>query len=634
MRIFNRTAVAVLALPFALPMTAPAALADTDGDTGEIIVVTATKRPTPLRQIGSSVSVITGQEIAERGYTYVDEALRELAGVNITRNGPPGSLSVARLRGEEAYRTLLLIDGIKVSDVAAPQVLPNLSTVQVSAVERIEVLRGPQALLYGADAIGGVINIITRSGTRAGFVEGGIEGGSFGTFRAEASAGRAWDGGDAAFTASWFRTDGFSAREGDPTLDDSDGARNLTLHGKAGFDLGGGVRVEGVARYVDAMAEFDGFTGDPDRSLESEEWSGRIAMVWAPGDAGHSHTLAYNVYDSRRRDLRAGQPTTDFFGNLISRFDGQRHEVQYHGTLRVAEGHTILFGADWERERVATDSESGARAGHGFFAEWQSELPGDVFVTAGARYDHHAEFGGHLSGRATAAWLPVLLAGEESKLRASVGTGFRAPSLLEQARNRTFSLPPLKEEKAVGFDLGAEQSFFGGRLTVDVTYFDQRIRDEIRFDNVSFTGYFQADGVTTSRGVETALRIMPLDGLTVDLSYTYLDARVRSPDPEDGLMRVRRPRHSGNAALTYRFDDNRAHVTVHAGGAAKTQDGFREFRTTLDDYITVGAAAGYQVTDNVRLFLRGVNLLNAQYQEVAGFATSSRAVYGGVAVRF
>jgi len=609
------------------------AVDETGVEEEETFVVSANRRAVPLREVGSSVSVITADELEAQGIFYVEDALRRLAGVQVSTSGGRGGQVAVRLRGEESYRTLVLIDGIRVSDAALPQAAVNFGNLTVTAIERIEVLRGPQALLYGADAIGGVINIVTRRGSEDE-ASLAVEAGSFETYTGRGFLGGARGPIDVALSGDWTRTDGISAKVGDPTLADEDGYRNLTLHGVVGFQASEGTRLELVARYVDAYTQFDGFSFDPDRDLLTEEVAGRVALTTDELGGGITHQLAYNYFRLRRDDLDGGQPTQDFFGTPISRFDSDRHEVDYLAALDPVNGHGITAGASYLIEDVTTDSLSDTESSFAAFAEWQAQWSDRFFTTLGLRFDTPEDYDDHLSMRATTAYIAPLSGVGETKLRASAGTGYRAPSAFERAYNLAGGLPELQEETGIGFDIGVDQGFWDGRATLSLTYFDQTIEDEIRFDNVNFTGYFQASGRSHSQGLEAGVETDLTSQIALSGSYTYTDATVNSPDAEDGLPRVRRPRHAGSINLDYVGTGRRLRVNANIRGTSDAEDGFREFRSELDDYVVLGVAVSYEVVDGVELTLRGTNLTDAQYQEVVGFAKPGRAGFVGLRVRF
>jgi vitamin B12 transporter len=607
---------------------------------GEPIIITATKIATPLREIGSSVSLLTKTDLDRLGDAFAVDALRTLPGVAVSQNGGPGGLASIRIRGEEAYRTLVLIDGIRVSDAAAPQVASNLTSALSADIGRIEVVRGTQSLLYGADAVGGVVQILTPDPALGLGFAGAAQGGAYQTKSGSAAllyGGTGWGG---TLQTSYYKSGGFSAKEGDPALDDPDGLEAYAIHGKMAVELGANFRLEGVGRTASSSAEFDGSSAfppfspaDPNRLLKSRETAGRLGLVNIAADGRVRTELAYIYSASRRSDLANGLPFA--FG---SKFDGTRRRIELQSTIALSPSQSVLVGGDQEALTAQTDAFKGHTSEYGVYGEWQAGFGGQLFTTLGARFDHGREFSDHVSGRASAAYLFTVIGGEDSRLHTSIGTGFREPSLFEQATNQAAALPAPHEEKSRGLDFGVSQSLWSRAIELDVTYFDQTIANEIRFDNVGFSGYFQSAGRSRSKGVEVALhaeRRVHLGWLTavrLDAAYTYTDARVHSPDPENGLARVRRPRHISSTNLTVVFGDDRAELTLAERAAEDTQDGFREFRTRLDDYGAMDLVARYRFSPSAEMFVKGVNLTDEQYEEVAGFATSDAAVYAGFRV--
>lgn len=594
---------------------------DTDN---QRIVVTATRIATPLRQVGASVSVIDAGLELNKGKVFVLDALRSVPGLVVTQAGGPGGQAVIRLRGEENYRTLVLIDGIRISDPAAPQSLTEFAHLLLSAIDRIEVVRGPQSLLYGADAIGGVVNIITKRGERGLHGTFAVSGGSFETAFGSGTLSGGDEMFDATATVSVYRTDGFTAREGGPGYVEDDGYENVSLHSVIGFQPSDAVRVEGVFRVYDAEAQFDrdnDFNGnaDEDNVLYTEQVAGKVSAEFPLFDA-LSNTLSGSYLSQNRTDYANGAPF--LFG---ATFDAERWRGEYLGTIDLSDTDTLVVGVDYETEEVRTDSSVQERWIWGIYGEWAAEPVENLFLTLGARYDENEQFGDHTTMRATAAYLFDLIPGEgETKLRASVGTGFRAPSLFE-----LFDLfsgdPTLREEQGDGFDVGFDQPLWDDALTVAVTYFDQTIDDEIRFDPNLFI-YIQNPGSSSSQGVETRVTLIPTDNVTIEASYTYTDARINSDDLEDGLPRQRRPRHAWFVEGAYEFLEGDARVAVSAYGAAVAEDGFYIFRTNLDDYAVVDLTASYSFVDGWIAAVRGTNVLDEQYQTVAGYATPDAAV--------
>jgi vitamin B12 transporter len=607
-------ALAVLSLSFN-----PTAWADEPVHREEV-VVTADRLERPVRETGSDVTIIDEAEIKRRGATFLADVLRGQPGVGVTQTGGPGGQVAVRLRGEEGYRTLLLIDGMKVSDPSGTQVTPYFTNLPASNIERIEIVRGPQSLLYGADAIGGVINIITKRGAPGTQFGGSAISGSFGTVAGSAHLRGAQGLFEWSLAGEQYDTDGFSAKNG-PGFVEDDGFDNGYVHGIIGISPGENLRLEAIARYTDSEVEFDAFS-DSDSVLYTEQFAGQLSAKGSWDGFGAEAKLAY--FSQNRADYDSGAPNV--FG---SRFDAERDRADFLATWQIAPSHRVLGGFDFEHERATTDALDTGRDATGVFAEWIGRFD-QLFLSAGARFDDHSQFGDHTSWRGTAAYLVRLRESGTIKLRASYGTGFRAPSLFELYDGFSGD-PTLKEETGYGWDTGIDVIFARGSLSL--TYFDQHIEDEIRFDPTFFV-YFQSDSHSTSRGVEFSGEVLLTDGLTLAGSYTYTDARVASRDAENGLPRLRRPRHSGSATINYAFLDGRANVNAAFEFAAKHEDGFFIFRTPLDGHGVVNLTASFAIIDGIELAVKGVNLFDEQYVEASGYATQGASIYGGISAAF
>jgi vitamin B12 transporter len=587
----------------------------------ERVVVTANRIEMPLEQVGASISVVDAEEERNKGNIFVLEALTTVPGLTVTQSGGPGGQAVVRLRGEENYRTLVLVDGIRIADPAAPQSLTEFAHLLLSDIERIEIVRGPQSLLYGADAIGGVVNIITKRG-EPGF-HGSVTAspGSFGTMYGSTSLSGADGPFDASTTVSFYRTEGFTAREGAGFSED-DGYENVSAHAVVGFEPAEDVRLEGIFRATDAEADFDRF-GDTNDVLYTEQVAGRLSADF-PLFGLLENTISGSYLTQNRADYANGAPFSCPPFNCGATFDAERWRGEYLGTIALSDSDTLILGADYEDEEVITDFLVADRWIWGVYGEWAGEPVENLFLTLGARYDEQEQFGDHFTWRATAAYLFELIGGEgETKLRASAGTGFRAPSLFELF-DAFSGDPDLLEEQGDGFDLGFDQPLWQGAVTLGVTYFDQKIEDEIRFDPNLFI-YIQNPGTSTSRGVETRVTVEATDDLLLDANYTYTDATINSDDAEDGLPRQRRPRHVWHAGASYTFLEGQARLSLAARGEAEAEDGFFIFRTKLDAYAVVDVSGSYSFADGWLVALRGTNVLDEQYQTVAGFATADAA---------
>jgi len=596
----------------------------------EEMIVTGTLIPVPKREIGTAVSVIDSQEIELRGYDGLADLLRTQPGIGVTNSGGRGKHTVLRIRGEEGYRTQLIIDGVKAVDPSSPQVGPDFdSLLATDDLERVEILRGPQGFIYGADA-GGVVNVMTRRGNGPLGGRLSLEGGSFGTRRVNASVAGGDDKGDYYVSVNDFSTDGFNSQAADAALHDRDGADNTTWHTRLGWNLSDDWRLQLVARNIDAKDQYDGClhpvtfatvydcvaTTDQTTYKVSGEYSGKKV----------THAFGYSAIDIRH----------DNFSEGLSAFasHGELGRFEYTGSYRPTDGQTLVYGADLQDERV-TSGEHQQRNQNGYYVEYEGEFGKGVFFTAGARYDDNDDFGSHTSGRVSVAVVRGLQGGNNVKYRASYGTGFRAPSLFEIEYNRgPFAYPPaagvaLSPEESKGYDLGFDFDAENG-LHFEATLFNQHITDEVFFDLITFSGYLQSHGESASKGLEI--------GLTVPIGkrLEFL-ANLTTNDTADttNQQRLRRPKRYGNFGVQYTSGD-RLHFLVNArfARAAIDIDTLTFSPAPLPDYTVLDASVNYSFSKTFDVYGRIENLADESYVETVGFNTAGRAGYVGVRLRF
>jgi vitamin B12 transporter len=595
-------------------------------DRVEEIVVTSSIVPTPRRQLATAVSVIDGPSIELRGYHDLADALRTQPGIGVSNSGGPGKATTLRIRGEDGFRTLLMIDGVKALDPSTPQVGPSFdSLLTTNDLERIEVLRGPQGFIYGADA-GGVVNVLTTRGRGPFSGRVGVEYGARDTRKVDAGFSGGSDRGDYFVSVTDLETDGFNSQTADATLRDDDGADNTTLHAKLGWNASDNLRLQLVARDVDAAALYDGcfstvtFATIHDCRVTTDQRTYKASADLTAEKA--SHAFGVSRVDIARDNFSAG---VSAFRN-----DGKIARFEYTGAHRPSESTTLVFGADLQNEEV-TGTEPLERNQNGYYVEYQGAFADRLFVSVGARYDDNEDFGSHTSTRLSLAHLQDVGEGGALKYRASIGTGFRAPSLFEIAYNAgPFSFPPaagfgLTEESSSGYDLGVEYDAPGG-LHLEGTYFDQKIEDHIFFDLVGFSGYLQSPGTSTSKGVELGLAAPLGARWEVLANWSHNEATDTG-----AVQRPRRPENIGNVGLTYRAPGDALRMIVNYRAA---RDAIDIGGAPLDDYGVLDVSLAYSLSDTVELHARVQNAADETYQEVAGYNAPGRAAYAGVRLRF
>jgi len=583
------------------------------------IVVSATRLARPAAEIGSAVTIIDAEELARRQYAFVADALRDVAGVSIARNGSGGGFASARVRGATSGQTLVLIDGVVVNDPAAPQGGFNFANLDLVDIDRIEVLRGPQSILYGADAIGGVISI-TTAGAGGSPLSAFLEGGALGTVRGGASAAI---GGDKTFlraSLSGIRTDGISRADGGTEVD---GYRSIAASLRGGLALTEVWSLEATARFSDARAGIDGFPppfftlADTLETEDTQDYSFSGVLKHADHRGykgfGGALTLAYAAIDRRNND--AGIETFTAEGDRLS--------ADYVASAPLGPRVRLVGGAQIERAAVDVSGVVEDAASGAVFALVEVE-PFDRFViSAGGRRDEFSNFNGATTARVAAAWSGF----EGYVFRASWGEGFRAPTLFELNFDQ-FGIVPnpnLQPERSTGVDAGVERAFGGGAdpwLVARATFFRNRVRDQIDFDFLG-NGYFNIDR-TLARGIEVEVDWRLVETLRASLAYTVTDA----VDAGTGADLLRIPKHKGTAIIDW---TPTGALTLSASLIVNGREA--DFPAPNRAFARLDLRAAYAVFNALEVYGRVENATDAGYQDVSGFGEPPVSVYGGIRVR-
>ncbi|HEY7883893.1 MAG TPA: TonB-dependent receptor, partial [Cellvibrionaceae bacterium] len=540
----------------------------------ETVVVVASRTETPLRELGTSVAVMDELQISAQGFTALADVLRTLPSVSVSNSGGMGKTSSISVRGESGYRTQVRIDGVDITDPTGTQAGAQIQHVLTSNVGRVELLRGPQGMMYGADA-GGVLNISTRQTDGDLRINALAEAGRYGTENYNVSVGAGGQALDYFMAASRAQTDGFNAHEKDIELADKDGYTNTTLHGRLGWQATESLRVQAVLRNTDAESEFDRCFDVYDCVEDFSQQNARASVSYTTGTLNHE--LAYSVADIERTNYAEGAVSYDVEGSVS--------KLELLGNVNLTSAHALVYGLEQRADKVR----QAERDQLGLLAEYQGQFIDRIFVTLGVREDDNDDFGSHTSYRASAAYvLPVAVG--EIKFKTSYGTGFRAPSLSEIDYNQSQNNPdlaPLEAETSEGFDVGVSY-FAASGLHLEAVWFDQSIDNAIDFDMVGYTGYMQVQGESRSRGIELAAGVPISDALVVHANYTWVDA-----SEIDGSPRLRRPEHLANLSLLYSPTD-KLQTAVHLRVASSVTDAFGS-SAYLDGYQVAGASVRYQV---------------------------------------
>ena len=643
------TRLRTVALLGALLATSPLAAQTVRRDTVTLspVVVTATRGAPGQRTATSSATVLDGARLRAAGIRTVAEALEAVPGVVVARQGSPGGVASIFVRGGESDFVRVLVDGVPVNEPGGFLDAANLTT---DDVERIEVVRGPSSVLYGSEAVSAVVQIFTRGGRRASSRTRGRAELSAGTHEA-LDAAVSLDGvgrlGDYAVGVARHRIGGFHPF--------NDRHENLTASallrtpearpGSAHLSLR---FTDGESRYP---TEYTGEVADSN-SLGTERRL--VAGAGLRRDLGDRLQLELLGSATEVEGVNEDAPDSPGDPDAATRFEREswRRGAGARATLRATDATSVTVGGDLEWQRTWTRFDFAGSPGEPFegrrwsraaYAQALGDVGARVSYAVGARFDDNELYGSHLTWRASAG---AVLAGG-LRLRGAVAPAFTEPTL-DEASAAAAAGARLDPELARSWEVGVEQPLAAERLVLGATWFDQRFEDLIQFVGFTpdFTLRYANAARARARGVEIEGRLRLAAPVVAGAAYTWLDAEVleaevAGPALAPGEPLLRRPRHHASATLELRLPRaSSLHLRATRVGA---RDDVRYTaadarRVTLPAYTTVDAGLEARIVRSagplgaVALTARATNLLDAEYEAVAGFASPGRVLAAGIRV--
>jgi vitamin B12 transporter len=649
-----------LSLMLGAPAWGSAAFAQETAEGQDDIVVTATRTPTALERVPVAVEVIDREEIENRGYVSVAQAINEAPGVIAVQNGTPGSLTSVFSRGTNSKHTLALYDGIRLNDASTPNGQYNFGQDLLGDLERVEVLRGAASSIYGSDAIGGVVNLIPRRGAESPFAPYyEVSAGSMQTFRGVFGAAGTLGNFSYGVTAEGYRTEGFNQVPDRFALvgSEDDGARIATLSGTVRYDITQNVAVDALVRYRRASSDFDTFSGGASGSLRADDPDLEVARdIYLVSRLGldvnfgpaFASRLSLGVVDNEREERNGGVRT--------SKAEGERTFADFvntwtpgdRGMLRAP---AITFGASWIDEEI--DVAATAFAGRlarsestaGVFLIGQSGFGDYLDVTASVRQDDSENFGSNTTYNVgavvnfSAVELPL---GAGLRLRANYGTSFKAPTLNERFSTSAFNLgnPNLRPEEGEGYEVGFEVDLFprdhGAMVGFGFTWFDNEVTNLIEYN------FAQLRNINIGRveieGSETFIEFAPTDWVDLRITHTFTESvnavlpsrpqLLRRPNQAYGLQLDVRPTERLDLGLTWTRIGSRTDVNYSNAGA------FVASGRRIQGYDVGSVTANYTLVQGAELFGSVTNVTDEVYEQPEAFAGAPRAVYIGLRGRF
>lgn len=648
-----------------------------DRNPGNEIIITATKTGINKKETGSSITVITAEEIDQTKKMKVVDMLKNIPGVSVSQSSPLGGLADLYMRGTQSNHTTVLIDGVKVNDPSSPGHGFDFAHLTTDNIDRIEIVRGSQSVLYGSDAIGGVINIITKRGEGKPRVTIQAEGGSFKTFKESAGVSGGTDWAYYSFNVSRTDSQGFSRTSTWRGIRRSflknrhDGYDTTAVSTQLGLKTIHDSWLSMSLRFTDSKINIanGAFEKDKNRTFESQNLALNIKYE-IPFFNWWQSTILFSYMNQFQRDKN--QPDAyEFATSYVTNgdyasinytnmtFKGKLMSGEFKNTFKIKDIDEIIVGVSYDREYASTnpyyfgwmpaqplaplpysnpwfmlptnpiDETQDTWAA---YAQNHLKLLKRIFIIAGVRYTKPDNFRHSIDYGVSGSFIvPVT----ETRFKSSVGTGYKVPSLYQQYNvfERFTQLTPgyLKPERTISYDAGIEQPLWEEKIILEVNYFSIDYQNLIAYDTIiDYNGRFwNSDALV--RGVECIAAFKPVDDLTIKGYYTY----TRSHDRffHSGDM-VRRPRHQAGVTVNYSFL-NKGNVNVGFNYVGRRRDYYLfPYTSYMNPYYKLDLSASWWIIEQLQAFFRIENVLNKKYDEVRGYRAAPCSVYGGLKAVF
>jgi len=632
----------VLCLSFsATGIAAPASSEPVDPAIDQV-VITATRIEQSLAKIGDSVTLLQPAEVRASQKKTVSDLLATTPGVTMSRNGGLGGTTALRIRGAESDQTTVLIDGVKLNDPAAAGGGFNFGNLLTNGVARIEVLRGPQSTLWGSQAIGGVVNIVTPDPQGPLSANLSAEGGSLNTSSVSLSAQEGGERFGWRVGGSYLNSGGISAFDEDLGGRERDGYRNIGFNARGILKITDDVSAEVRSTYSKGRVDFDGFPPPTFAFGDTREYGNTAELVSYAGVKAASfggrlqNRIGFAYTDTDRENFDPDASVRKTFDS-----SGSNQRWEYQGTLAITDNSNATFGLESERSELSTASPSDfdphptplARNVRldSAYAEVQFSPLAAVSITAGERYDDHEIFGGNTAAHAAVAWSVT----NSTILRTSYGDGFKAPTLYQLFSQ--YGNESLQPESAHAWDAGVEQRLFRD-VTVSAVYFSRDTVNMIDFISCFDSpvprcatqpdGFYENVQRTSADGVELALNAPLGDRLRFSANYTNTDAKndVRG-SANFGRQLARRARETANGEVTYEWNFGLS-TTLAVQHVGRSFDDAAN-RVILDAYTLVDLRAAYQFSPELELYGRIENLSDEDYETTRRYGSLGRGAFAG-----
>ncbi len=586
-------------------------------------VVTASRIEEPLKYSPDSVTIVTAEEIQKKGKITVIDVLKDIPGVSITQYGAPGGSTSIYTRGTNNAHTLVMIDGVRIGDPMATDGKMSIADLSTDNIEKIEMVRGAQSVLYGSDAIGGIVNIITKKGRGKPRFYLSFEGGSLETFREKTGVSGSTDRINYAASVSRLDAKCVSRAEEDLGNTERDYYHDTNISGRIdgriGETAGIGLSIRHSASSMDLDADP---VADADKVQDTEmtsistQFDQDISEWW-------QHVIKLGITDTEREYKKDG--------TFEDKYNGRIKVASWQHNFFIGDIDTITTGFDYQEETGDNTSiygnikEESVNTRAYFIQNKLTPFKGFSF-TLGVRHDDHQTFGGKDNYKASIAYLYEKT---ETKIRGSYGTGFHAPSLYQLYSS--YGDLNLRPEESKGYDVGIDQELFDKKVLLSVTYFHTRIEDLIEW-NWDTWKYYNIGEIQTE-GWETSISVKPLAWLSFYAHHTYTEAKDETAgSANEGRYLIYRSKHTGGASLNIKPLE-KVNVNLNLQYTGKRYHN-TDNSIEMPAYTLFNLAASYDVTDRLRIYGRVENLTDKKYQSVYQYGEPGVGFYGGIEVTF
>jgi vitamin B12 transporter len=586
-------------------------------DLETITVTSATKSTQSIKDVTSNVEVITSEEIKERHYSSVVEALNTIPGISFTSNGSFGSSSSVYLRGNDSKRTLVLIDGIRYNDITGLSGAP-FEHLMIDDIEQIEVVKGAQSGIWGADASAGVINIITKSAKTGTHGDMNVEYGSFNTKKYGMNLSHKTEKYYVKGSVNKTDTDGYSSylakkssvnygKRGDDLGLEDDGYENVTANLKAGYYIDDSNKIDFAHTIINAESDFDNTSSD---ALNTTKTKDRFSTV----SYENKNDFATTDFSVKRSDFSreyyypAYNSTYDYDG-VVNEY-GLKTNIPYQN-----DNAFLVLGADYKSFEHKNDIEEKYNNRAVFITNSNKFNDNKTILTQSLRVDAYDKFDNKTTGKIGIKqyiW-------NDLNVSSNYGTAYNVPTLYNLYSY--YGNEDLNPESSKSFDLQFEYEGYS------VTYFNTKIKNMIDFDTDTYT-YANIDGESTLKGYELAYKKELIEDTVLNLNYTHLSAQN-----SDGEDLARRAKNQVGFGVDY-YGISKFHFNVNGQYIGDRYNSDNKTGAQTGNYTVWNSVVNYEINKTFSTYLKVNNLFDKYYQTVDGYATAERSAYVGLKASF